>query len=186
MDNKRFEYFLNAIHYFIWLADKKAGYLMRKIITMLFSPIPKYFFTKNLQKRYEERQKNGQKYIDIFFNDKERGYHIGWANHWFGYFYSGYPLFLSFIIMGIVYKSKSLNIFTILLIAAPVALCYIPAYKAVFTRDRYLIYFKKFEREDNEWHKKWKYITILFLAGPIVMVLLGILAMFLILYYMPL
>ena len=80
--------------------------------------------------------------------------------------------------MGIVYKSKSLNIFTILLIAAPVALCYIPAYKAVFTRDRYLIYFKKFEREDNEWHKKWKYITILFLAGSIVMVLLGILAMF--------
>ena len=51
------------------------------------------------------------------------------------------------------------EIIAIAIIALPVGLCYIPAYKAVLSNDRYLKYFKQFEKEDAKWHKKWKQIT---------------------------
>ena len=94
----KFEYFLNAIHYCIWLNDRAFGDFMGKIVDVILSPIPKYLFTKAYRKKCEERLVKEQKNIDKFFYDREIGYHIGWANHWFGYFYSGYPCLLSFIL----------------------------------------------------------------------------------------
>ena len=99
-----FEYFLNAIHYCLWLGDMKFGDFVGAIVNKLLSPIPKYLFTKEYKKKYEERLIRERKSIDSFFYDKETGYHIGWANHWFGYFYSGYPCFLSFVLVGIADK----------------------------------------------------------------------------------
>ena len=66
------------------------------------------------------------------------------------------------------------NITTLILLALPVVLGYIPAYKAVFTNDRYLKYFKQFEKEDERWHRKWKRITLVFEIGSIVSSFLGI------------
>ncbi|WP_289861582.1 hypothetical protein [uncultured Muribaculum sp.] len=68
-----------------------------------------------------------------------------------------------------------MNTFVILVIfAIPVGICYIPAYKAVFSNDKYLKYFKLFEKEDEHWHKKWKRRTIAFILGAIASLLLGI------------
>ena len=47
-----------------------------------------------------------------------------------------------------------------IMLLMPLVLCYIPAYKAVFLKDKYLQYFKQFEKEDEHWHKKWKRRTI--------------------------
>ena len=65
----------------------------------------------------------------------------------------------------------------IAIIALPVGLCYIPAYKAVLSNDRYLKYFKQFEKEDAKWHKKWKQITWGFCIGSVVFTIGGIFAM---------
>lgn len=73
---------------------------MGKFINILLSPIQKCFFTKKL---YERRLKEQPK-LNKFFYDKENGYHIGWANHWFGYFYSSYFGFFSFLLMGFIFK----------------------------------------------------------------------------------
>ena len=65
-------------------------------------------------------------------------------------FYSGYSIFLSFVLLGIpdgLFGGVN-EIIAIAIIALPVGLCYIPAYKAVFSNDRYLKYFKQFEKED--------------------------------------
>lgn len=110
-----FEYFLNAIHYCLWLGDRKFGDFVGAIVNKLLSPIPKYLFTKEYKKKYEERLVRERKNIDRFFYDKKSGYHIGWANHWFGYFYSGYPLFVSFVSGGFLlreygYLSTSLKL----------------------------------------------------------------------------
>ena len=179
INSNNFEYFLNAIHYCLWIGDMTFGDFMGRVVNVLLSPIPKYLFTKEYKKKYYERRQREQKNIDKFFYDEEYGYHIGWAHHWFGYFYSGYPAFLSFILVGIADKKLgSLNAFTFLLLfAIPVGLCYVPAYKAVFTKDKYLEYFKIFEQEDKQWHKKWKWITISFCIGSIIMTLMGIVAM---------
>lgn len=45
-----FEYFLNAIHYCLWLGDRKFGDFVGAIVNKLLSPIPKYLFTKEYKK----------------------------------------------------------------------------------------------------------------------------------------
>ena len=179
MERNKFEYFLNAVHYCIWLSDMKFGDFMGRIVNTLFSPIPKYLFTKEYKKKYYERLSEEQKKIDKFFYDKEIGYHIAWAHHWFGYFYSGYFMFLSFVLLGIpdgIFGGVNLIVATAI-IALPIALGYIPAYRAVFSKDRYLNYFKQFEKEDEQWHKKWKMITWVFCIGSVVFTIGGIFAM---------
>ena len=104
INSNNFEYFLNAIHYCLWIGDMTFGDFMGRVVNVLLSPIPKYLFTKEYKKKYYERRQREQTNIDKFFYDKEYGYHIGWAHHWFGYFYSGYPAFLSFILVGIADK----------------------------------------------------------------------------------
>ena len=46
MKDSKLEYFLNAIHYCLWLREMKSGSNARKIVNVLFAPIPKYLFTK--------------------------------------------------------------------------------------------------------------------------------------------
>ena len=62
-----FEYFLNAIHYCLWLGDMKFGDFVGAIVNKLLSPIPKYLFTKEYKKKYEERLIRERKSIDSFF-----------------------------------------------------------------------------------------------------------------------
>ena len=52
-----------------------------------------------------------------------------------------------------------------------------PAQKAVFTKDRYIGFFDRFEKEDERWHKKWSRITTAFCLGAVVMTVAGIAAM---------
>ncbi len=179
----KFVYFLNAIHYCIWLNDRAFGDFMGKIVDVILSPIPKYLFTEAYRKKCEERLAKEQKNIDKFFYDKEVGFHISWANHWFGYFYSGYPILISFILGGLILRNFGYisNIVKLIILAVPIGLCYIPAYKAVFTNDRYLKYHKQFEKEDERWHRKWKRITLAFCIGSIFTSLLGICAIWIIL-----
>ena len=179
INSNNFEYFLNAIHYCLWIGDMTFGDFMGRVVNILLSPIPKYLFTKEYKKKYYERRQREQTNIDKFFYDKEYGYHIGWAHHWFGYFYSCYPAFLSFILLGIVFRyfGKVSFLVVILTVAIPVGIFYIPAYQAVFSKDRYLKYFKQFEKKDKPWRQKWKRITILFCIGAIATVFLGIVAM---------
>ncbi len=179
MKNYSFEYFLNAVHYSLWLIDMKFGDFMGKIVDKLLSPIPKYLFTEKYRKKCYERQSKEQKNIDKLFYDKETGYHVCSANHWFGYLYSGYSIFFSFFLVGIASKRyEHLSSFiVILLFAVPIGLCYIPAYRSVFSNDRYLKYYKQFEKKDKRWHRKWKWITIVFCVGSYVTAIAGIFVM---------
>lgn len=170
---------MNTVHYCLWLGDRKFGDFMGKVVNVLLSPIPKYLFTKEYKKTYDERLPKEQKNHDKFFYDKETEYHICLAHHWFGYFYSGYSIFLSFVLLGILdgmFGGVNL-IVAMTIIALPIGLCYIPAYRAVFSKDRYLKYFKQFEKEDEQWHKKWNRITWVFCIGSVVFTIGGIFAM---------
>ncbi len=182
----RFEYFLNAVHYCLWLADKKVHIVTRKYVEKLLSPIPKYLFTENYRKKYYENREKQKPLLDDFFNNKENGFHIGTANHLFGSFYSCYLLLISFIISAKMFKTygDSNSFIFLLTIAIPIIVAYIPAYMAVFKNDRYLRYFEQFENENEHWHRKWKRITVFFIIGAIVSIFLGIAAMWLVLLYL--
>ena len=60
-----------------------------------------------------------------------------------------------------------------------------PAQKAVFTKDWYIGFFDRFEKEDEHWHKKWSRITTLFCVGAALMFVGGIVAMIVIDQYKP-
>lgn len=176
MKNNNFEYFLNAVHYSLWISDMKFGDFIGRIVNVLLSPIPKYLFTKDYKKKYYERLPQEQKKMEKFFGDKEVGCHICIANHLFGYFYSGYPLFLSFILAGLILREYGDldNFMKLAILVIPIGLCYIPAYRAVFTNDKYLDYFKQFGKQDEQWHKKWRRITFAFCFGSVVVSISGI------------
>ncbi len=183
MNRSRFAYFLNAIHYCIWLNDIKFGDFLRKVSGAFMSLVLTICFTKKFKRRQEERMAKAQKIMNKFYYDKEVGYHIGWAHHWFGYFYSCYSGVLSFIIFGIILHFWGMiNRFVILFfIGIPIFICFIPADKAVFSNDIYLKYFKEFEKEDEQWHKKWKRRTWLFCIGGCLMTIVGIACMWVVL-----
>lgn len=174
MNNKCY-YFLNAIHYCIYLeevwSNKKIDNTVTRFLAVIFN-IP-------LFAKYRKDVGAAQKYKDFKYG-KNIGLSISVAHTIFGYFYLGYPLFISFVLGGISlrecgYLSTGLKLVILLI---PIGLCYIPAYKAVFANDRYLKYFKQFEKEGEKWHRKWKRITIAFCIGSIITSILGICAAF--------
>lgn len=174
----KFEYFLNAVHYCLWLIDKKYGENINNIINI----VTRKLLMNKYGIKYYERIQNNKKVLDKFFYDKEDGFHVGMANHDFGYFYSCYSISIGFVLFGFIYKDfnscKYYDILSTICLVIPVGLGYIPAYKAVFKSNRYVKYFKKFEKKNEVWHKKWKRITIAFCVGAVVIAILGICAAF--------
>ena len=176
MYKQKFEYFLNAVHYCMWLFERKFGFFIGKIVDFFLAPIPKFLFTKNMKKRYYDNMRKSQPQLDDLFYGKKRGFSIGLAHHNFGAFYSTYTCILSFVLEALYIKfNGEINTFVIIVIfAIPTGICYIPAYKAVFSNDKYLKYFKLFEKEDEHWHKKWKRITTAFILGAIASIIFGV------------
>ena len=174
MENNKFAYFLNAVHYFIYLEEIWSNKKIEKIILSFFSIL----FSEKYMQKINDRQKN--KELKDFRYGNKWGLSIGVAHHWFGYFYSCYPGFFSWLLLGIasrMYGDEMKGMVVMLIIAFPISLGYIPAYRAVFSKDHYLKYFKQFEKENEQWHKKWKRITWVFCIGSVVFTIGGIFAM---------
>ena len=174
MESNKFAYFLNAVHYFIYLEEIWSNKKIEKIILSFFSIL----FSEKYMQKINDRQKN--KELKDFRYGNKWGLSIGVAHHWFGYFYSCYPGFFSWLLLGIasrVYGDEVKGMVVLLIFSFPVALGYIPAYRAVFSKDRYLKYFKQFEKENEQWHKKWKMITWAFCIGALITMAIGFFCM---------
>ena len=177
-----FSYYMNAFLYCLWLYEKKSAQAFDKFSDRLFSLAAKYLLTKKYQKRYHTSQENAEIVIQKCMNDKKNGLNISLAGNTLGTIYSEYPCFVSFTTLGILmrlYGNVAPGVLIILFVV-PIGLAYIPAYNAVFKKDKYLAYFKQFEKEDEQWHKKWKRKTMLFCLGGIVSFISGIIGAILI------
>ena len=74
IDNNRFAYFLNAVHYCIWLNDIKFGEFNERIAHYLLDPIPNFLFTKEWRERYYERLANSKKDREKFLYNKKKDF----------------------------------------------------------------------------------------------------------------
>lgn len=168
---ENFELFLNAVHYMIYKEEVWSSKKIEMFLKSLFSFIPKYLFTPRMKIRFFRRQIRTRKETNEYMYGKHYGQSISMAHHLFGAFYSGYPMLLSFIIIGFIirYCKEGHDIAIFMASFIPIEICYIPAYNAVFAKDRYLKYFKQFEKQDEHWHKRWKRITLLFCIGSVLM-----------------
>ena len=171
--NNKFEYFLNALHYNLYLAEVWTNKAINRLADKsraMKCRLP--FIYKDVQ---IENKKRTKEMNDFLYSDKT-GLSICFANHWLKHFYACYTGFFSFVLLGLLFRFygevNHLIIYSV--VAVPIILGYIPAYKAVFAKNRYLKYFKQFAKEDTQWHKKWKVITFAFCIGSIVMILLGV------------
>lgn len=126
--------------------------------------------------KYKGTDEHYVKKIENFKYGKKNGLSISVAHHCFGFFFSCYPALLSFALLGTLYRfyGDANYMLMLIIVATPIGLCYIPAYKAVFAKDCYLLYFKQFEKENEQWHKKWKNITLFFCIGAVFAIFLGI------------
>jgi len=179
MRDDRFEYFLNAVHYCIWLHEIWIGNFIHKLVFGSIRLFAKYMCSRNCQERLYAYLAMREQQLYEFKYDKKKGLYIGWAKYKFDYIYSCYPGFLSFVILGLIYKNYGAvnHVIAMTTLLVTIVICYIPAYKAVFADNRYLKYFKQFEKEDNRWHKKWTLITWIFCVGGIVIEIFGIITM---------
>ncbi len=176
MNSKQYNYYLNAFHYIIWLADIKAYNTIDRIVKLMLCPIIKLLFSNKLNNNFDETIEEGQVTWNDFRKNPSYGLHVSVAHYIFGFLYSGYPAFLSFSFVGLLFKiTGTVNPLMIMIVySIPLCIFFIFAYKAVFSNDCYLVYFKKFEKEDAAWHKKWERRTIAFCIGSILSTLLGI------------
>lgn len=90
MKNNKFEYFLNAILYCLYLNEVWSNRKIDKIVNTI---IPRAMKAKLNQQEKKEAE-------DFKYGSEAR-LSIGVANHLYGLFYTGYPSFLSFVLLGI-------------------------------------------------------------------------------------
>ena len=176
----KFEYFLNAVHYCIFLSQLRLNAFFDKYVELPFARMLEFFMSEKGKRRFRLNQQRSKKELDDFFCSKEAGFCIGLAHHLFGYFSSSYWLSFSFTFCGL-YKfftgEFAHGITTAILMGFPIAIGYIPIYKAVYKDDRYLNFYKKYEKEDKVWRRKWKWITVAYCVGGIIVAVLGFFTM---------
>ena len=180
MRDDRFEYSLNAVHYCIWRGDIRVRLFFDKIMGGFLLVFATIFLSKKYKARLYAHVANHEKETHDYFYNKKTGFHIRWASYRAISFYLCYVACIAFLLEGILYKTVGLissSLFGMVLIT-PIWLCYMPANEAIFADDRYLKYFKEFEKMDKSWHRKWVMITWAFCVGGILAFVVGIIALF--------
>ncbi len=102
-------------------------------------------------------------------------FHVGLVNHCFGYCYAAYFSFFSFILLGImkIYFHIEDTTLELVIFAIPIVIGYIPMYRSVFMNDRYLCFYKEFEKKDVQWHKNGKGLLCFFCIGGFLSMVIG-------------
>ena len=183
----KFEYFLNAVHYCIFLSQLRLNAFFDKYVELPFARMLEFFMSEKGKRRFRLNQQRSKKELDDFFCSKEAGFCIGLAHHLFGFFVTCYFVFIGFLLLGFLSKQFGVEnvlgdgFVRMLILAIPVTIGYIPVYKAVFSNDVYLKFFNEFEKKDEKWHRKWKRITAAFVTLSIMMFLSGVFITFIML-----
>ena len=171
----KIQYFFNAIHYYIYLEERFFNKTIKKFINRIGS----FLFESLLPSKYSEciinRCRSNFTQTKKYIYDDYNGFCVSTAHHVFGAFSAGYLSFFSFILIGYCdkYLSTINQMIAIIIIALPIAIGYIPIYRMVFQNDIYIDYFKQFKKEDNNWKRKWKKISIVYCLGSVFMEILG-------------
>ena len=139
--------------------------LFRKLHRIIFSPIL-HWLPNSSRLKIEKRIAQNRRNTMMVWEDRNWGFGISIAK-WKYWLVLGLPLeiligaiLFTFIVAGMDIGDKSLMI---IFISASLLFAY-PLDKAI-EKDCYLKYFKEFEKKDEQWHRKWKRISILFTIG---------------------
>lgn len=158
---------LNIFFYFIWKYEVKKFQKMTQIILKILYYFSKKLLSNKYQNKFTKKINQNIKINEPSIYDQKKGICIGLTKYWMDFFAFGYISFLTFIIIPIVSyflgSIKDYVIITIVTINTFIAFHYID--KSIIKNYKYLVFFKKFINNNSDWHKKWKFRTILFCLG---------------------
>ena len=176
---EKYAYFLNAIYYsiskiFIKI-DTTIDSVLNSIIYNFLRVVITIFFRNRLRAKYLDRAEQTRervirsRYIGKYGTKPE-------AERIFSGVSCSHIILPTGVTIGILTKLHGvLNpIVYMPIIVVMVAIAWYPVRKAVFDKDRYLKYFKKFEKKDKQWRRKWMLITIAYFVLNILCVVIGI------------
>lgn len=166
----KFFYFLSAIYYCLWRFDIKLDKAIEKSLEIIWYPI--WLITpEGIKENYREnkalRQMNRYNIKNVPNGFEDRYLMVACMLY--------VCLFTSFIPFGFILKFHvEYNSFIGLILGLiPVVITCIPLYKVVFRKEVCIKYFKKFEKKDKRWRRKWEKITFAFCLGSIFSAILG-------------
>lgn len=153
----KIELWLNIVHYCLYKAEYRRYYWTNKLNPfMLLGKIPA------VKRKFEEEGTSHSEVVNKVWGDKRYG---------FGIMISGgaIVIFMTFLLWGLV--STLLGYLDIYFFVKPIyvfiyaMLSYSSCHFTVFKADKYIKYFKKFDKWTRK--EKWKYalFTLLFVAG---------------------
>ena len=160
----KFYYILNIIHYILYLFFIKFDILFAVPIYYSFYVLLKYCLPKKINVKYIDRLNEANETGSKIFRDPKDGSCIGWANTFFGMLYCNFFMIPIGILVGLITKLFGMPhpVIYMGVVIMVIAFGWRTPRKAVFDNDRYLKYFKKFEKESKQWHRKWALITVAF------------------------
>lgn len=173
MSNK-LAYYFNALYYLAWDCWRINLIKGSKVFDCLFGPLFRLFINPN------RSQRDIVRYYKDSFNNENGSYFPLFKNRFLSaYGALNFPVILTMMALTMPYVlSPWGGVWVIIATAiASVVLCYFPVYKYVIIHDRYLPYFRIFERKDKAWHKKWRIIGYLFWLLVPLMVAVGVILM---------
>jgi hypothetical protein len=160
---KKIEVTLNILHYCVFRAHYKLHLLANKVNPFwLLAELP--FF----KRRYEQLGVDIHKEVNIAFGDKNTGLSVMVA----GGVLLAVLFFLFFgitnILMNLMSDNASLSSGYFIVFGV---LSAIVCYFFVFKKDKYLLYFKKFEGWTKSESRKYGWISFIFIVGVLIMFL---------------
>lgn len=173
---------LNTIYYMYYIIGIVFDNLVGKVIFVPFYYLIKICLPNKINGKYLKRLQMANDMGNELSKNPKNGFSINFANTFFGLTYCGYAFIFTGSIAGTLVRFFGVfdSIFCWLIPIVPIAAWWYPAQRAVFHKDRYLKYFKQFEKEDKHWRRKWMLITLAFLGGSILTEVLGMYLFFVI------
>lgn len=181
--NKKIVYFLNVIFYFIYLEEVKTNKIIESTANVFATLVIRFLRFRGIYKHKVHSNRKIKEYV----YGANSSLSTCVANWLFAGFYSCYSTFISWICIGIANCKYDIdkNSICLLFFIVPCIICYIPAYCAVFAKDKYLKYFKKFMKNSDQWHHRWKWVAVAYCIGAVVTMVTGFLCMALITGFGP-
>lgn len=158
---EKIELWLNIVHYCIYKVDYKLHLLSNKLNPfLLLGKIPA------LKRKFEEQGTTQEEVVNKVWSNRRYGFGVMVSG-------GGLAIILFFIVWTIFLLLNSLLKHPINFSWPPFAVCMAIAYAIchllVFRKDRYIKYFKKFDKWTRQ--EKWKYgiLSFAFIVGVVVL-----------------
>lgn len=159
--NQRIELWLNIVHYCIYRAENRRYILFNKLNPfLLLGKIPA------VKRKFEEEGTSHKEVVNKLWTDRRYG---------FGVMISGGVLVIIvfLILLAIFDMLSSLLLNQISFSWQPFVTCmvfaYIICHFSVFQNDKYISYFKKFDKKSRQEKRKYGLLSLAFVVGALVL-----------------